>query len=166
MLHRRRKCVGDMNDTKLDGTVQIDEIFWDGKNTNRHWDKKVENSQGRSFKDKTPVFDMLQQDRMVVVKVVEDTKAKTLRKEINKTIQAGSTIFSDEWNYGNLNRKYNHSYVEHKQKQYVSGEVTTNGIESFWATLKRRIIGIYHHVSHNTCKGICARVHFGIIPIT
>ena len=147
MLHRIRECFGDVNGTKLDGVVQIDETFVGGKNKNRHWDKKVKNSQGRSFKDKTPVFGMLQKKGKVVAKVVKDTKAGTLRKEINKTIRAGSTVFSDEWNYGNLNRKYNHSFVDHKRKQYVSGEVTTNGIESFWATLKRGIIGIYHHVS-------------------
>ena len=33
---------------------------WVGKNKNRHKDKKVEKCQGRSFKDKVPVFGILE----------------------------------------------------------------------------------------------------------
>jgi len=33
------------------------------------------------------------------------------------------------------------------QKMFAQGEVHTNNIESFWATLKRGVYGIYHHVS-------------------
>jgi transposase-like protein len=147
MLQRIRKCFGEGNTSKLDGVVEIDETFVGGKNKNRHWDKKVPHARGRSFKDKTPVFGMVQRGGKVVAKVVKNTQAKTLSREIHKTIKIGSTIYSDEWNYGNLNRRYRHEFVEHCRKQYAVGEVTTNSIESFWAILKRAIIGIYHNVS-------------------
>lgn len=147
MAHRIRDCFRNEGNSKLEGVVQIDETFVGGKNKNRHWDKKVKNSQGRSFKDKTPVFGMKQTDGKVVAKVVENTKAKTLSKEIRKTIKVGSTIYSDEWNYGNLSRRYHHEFVDHSRKQYAVGQVTTNAIESFWAVLKRGIIGVYHFVS-------------------
>ena len=144
-----RDCFGKDNaDNKLDGVVEIDESFIGGRNKNRHKDKKVAKSRGRSFKDKTPVFGMLQRhEGKVVAKVVKDTKAKTLRKEILKTITAGSTIYSDEWNYGKLSPRYNHACVYHCYGVYGIGEVTTNSIEGFWAILKRGIIGIYHKVS-------------------
>ena len=145
MLHRIRKCFGEQNkELVLDGTVEIDETFIGG---NRHKDKKVKHSKGRSFKDKVPVFGMLQRGGNVVAKVVANTRAKTLRKEINKTIVEGSTVYSDEWNYGNLSRKYNHSYINHCYGVYGIGEVTTNSIEGFWSILKRGIIGVYHKVS-------------------
>lgn len=148
MLHRIRKCFGEQNkELVLDGTVEIDETFIGGKNKNRHKDKKVKHSKGRSFKDKVPVFGMLQRGGNVVAKVVANTRAKTLRKEINKTIVEGSTVYSDEWNYGNLSRKYNHSYINHCYGVYGIGEVTTNSIEGFWSILKRGIIGVYHKVS-------------------
>lgn len=143
MLHRIRKCFGEQNkELVLDGTVEIDETFIGGKNKNRHKDKKVKHSKGRSFKDKVPVFGMLQRGGNVVAKVVANTRAKTLRKEINKTIVEGSTVYSDEWNYGNLSRKYNHSYINHCYGVYGIGEVTTNSIEGFWSILKRGIIGV------------------------
>jgi hypothetical protein len=44
----------------LRGTVEIDETFIGGKNKNRHWDKKVPNSQGRSCKDKIMILGMLE----------------------------------------------------------------------------------------------------------
>lgn len=147
MLHRIRECFGDENKHKLDGIVEIDETFVGGKNKNRHYDKKVKNARGRSFKDKTPVFGMKQRNGKIVAKVVKNTQARTLSKEIRKTIKIGSTIYSDEWNYGNLGRYYKHKFVDHSRKQYAVGEVTTNAIESFWAVFKRGITGIYHSVS-------------------
>ena len=40
-----------------------------------------------------------------------------------------------------------HQSVRHRVGEYVNGQVYTNGIESFWAMLKRGIEGVYHHVS-------------------
>lgn len=147
MLHRIRECFGKENDSELEEVVEINETFVGGKNKNRHKDKKVPHSQGRSFKDKTPVFGMLQRGGKVVAKVVENTKVKTLSKEIYKTIKTGSTIYSDEWNYGNLSKDYTHAFVYHCYGIYAYGDETTNSIEGFWAILKRSIIGIYHLVS-------------------
>lgn len=143
-----RKCFGvDNCNTELEGIVEIDETFIGGKNKNRHKDKKVQKCQRRSFKDKVPIFGMLQRGGKVVAKVVGNTKAKTLRKEILKTVKFGSTIYSDEWNYGKLSSHYNHACVYHCFGVYGIGDVTTNSIESFWATIKRGIIGVYHKVS-------------------
>ena len=58
MLHKIRAFMESQNKQQVSGDVEIDETFVGGKNKNRHKDKKVEKCQGRSFKDKVPVFGM------------------------------------------------------------------------------------------------------------
>ena len=42
---------------------------------------------------------------------------------------------------------YDHQSVKHSAGEYVRGKAHTNGIESFWALLKRGYHGVYHWVS-------------------
>ena len=158
MLQRIRKCFGISNDVdkdvnndnrhKLNGDVEIDETFVGGKNKNRHRDKKVKNCQGRSFKDKTPVFGMLQRGGKVIAKVVLNTRSKTLFPIILRHVKVGSRLYTDEWDYSDaVNYLYDHYSVNHGMGFYGSGELTTNSIEGFWAIVKRSIMGIYYHWS-------------------
>ncbi len=41
----------------------------------------------------------------------------------------------------------NHESVKHSVSEYVNGQAHTNGVESFWAVLKRAYHGVYHHMS-------------------
>lgn len=66
---------------------------------------------------------------------------------LNK-IERGSTVYTDEYRpYRSLSKDFNHDFVKHNVAEYVKGMAHTNGIEGFWAILKRGIIGIYHHIS-------------------
>ena len=125
----------------------VDETFVGGKNKNRHKDKKVENSQGRSFKDKTPVFGLIQNGK-VYTEVIQDTKARTLKPLVKKYVEKGTTLVSDEWlGYHGLSSIYNHQIVNHRIKQYSNNGYSTNNVENFWSHLKRGIFGVYHQVS-------------------
>lgn len=152
MLHRLRSVytqnVEVNEDTQLTGIVECDETFCGGKNKNRHWDKKIKNSQGRSYKDKTPVLGILQRGGELRAFVVPDTNKQSVQPHIKKHIQPGSELMTDEWyGYYGLGSIYNHSVVDHGRGQYVNGDITTNSIESAWACLKRSIYGIYHFAS-------------------
>jgi transposase-like protein len=141
---RIRECF--INEEKLSGEVALDETFVGGKNKNRHWDKKVKNSQGRSFKDKVPVLGMLQRNGKVVCRVLKDTSYKSLTAPIIRTVKRGSTLFSDEWGgYRVVDKVYEHYIVDHSRKQYVDGNAYTNTIEGFWGIMKRGLIGIYNY---------------------
>jgi transposase-like protein len=131
-----------------DGIVEIDETFVGGKNKNRHWDKKVANSQGRSFKDKTPVLGMLERGGKIRVAKVKDTTRQSVQPLIKKNVVFGSKVMTDEWwAYRTLYHLYDHSFINHGIKQYADGDVHTNTIEGFWSLFKRSIKGIYHSVS-------------------
>lgn len=157
MLNKLREYMDCENGHQLEGEVEIDETFVGGKNKNRHKDKKVEKCQGRSFKDKVPVFGMIQRDGKLVAKTVSDTKAKTLEPLIKKHIKKGSIVFTDGWEYGNMKADYTQMSVDHGAGFYGTtivdmdtGEVTkvnTNSIENAWTHLKRTIFGTYYHIS-------------------
>ena len=42
---------------------------------------------------------------------------------------------------------FEHETVKHSISEYVNGMAHTNGIESFWALLKRGYQGTFHHFS-------------------
>ena len=42
---------------------------------------------------------------------------------------------------------FTHQVVAHGRKEWVRGDVHTNGIEGFWSQMKRSIDGTHHHVS-------------------
>jgi len=131
-----------------DSIIECDETFVGGKNKNRHRDKKVAQSQGRSFKDKVPVLGMLERGGQVKAIVVPNTSSKSIKPHIYNNIPVGATIMSDEWYaYRGLTRNYNHTIVDHSKKCYVDGETSTNGIENFWSVLKRTFNGSYIHIS-------------------
>jgi len=148
MLQRIRACFGMENDNDLDNTVEADETYVGGKNKNRHADKKVPNSQGRSAKDKTPIVGIVERKGNLNANVVENVKSETLSTEIIRSIKHTASLYTDEWlGYKGVSRIYNHAIVKHNQGEYVNGRVHTNTIEGFWSLLKRGIVGIYHFTS-------------------
>lgn len=152
MLQRIRACFVIENNNELEGIVECDETFIGGKNKNRHKDKKVPHSQGRSFKDKVPVMGMLQRGGKMNAYVVDDTKRKSIQPLIYRYVNPETTILiSDEWwAYKGLDKFYTHNVIDHSKKEYVSlqdNNIHTNNIEGSWNILKRSVSGMYNHVS-------------------
>jgi len=152
LLQRIRACFGIENSNELEGIVECDETFIGGKNKNRHKDKKVPQSQGRSYKDKVPVMGMLQRGGKMNAYVVDDTKRKSIQPIIFRYVKQDNTlVISDEWwAYKGLNKYYDHNVIDHSKKEYVSLQdksIHTNNIEGSWNILKRSVSGMYNHVS-------------------
>jgi transposase-like protein len=128
--------------------VELDETYVGGKNKNRHASKKVFSGQGRSRRDKTPVFGLVERNGRLVAMRVRNTKKATLMPIIDRNVTKDARIMSDHYNaYHSLSSVYEHEMVKHSSGEYVVGECHTNTIEGFWSLLKRGIIGIYHNVS-------------------
>ena len=60
---------------------------------------------------------------------------------------AQSTIVYTDENLSYLGVCRPHDWVNHRDFEYVRGDVHTNGIESFWAMLKGGYLGTYHRMS-------------------
>jgi len=148
MAHRIRAVFGIENYNELGDVVEADESFFGGKNKNRHADKKVKNSQGRSFKDKTPVLGMIQRGGKLNAMVVPNTQQASIQPLIKQFVRPDSRLISDEWHgYRGLNSVYNHDIVNHGKKEYVNLDDNTmhsNTIEGVWGIMKRSYNGIYN----------------------
>ena len=148
MLQRIRKCFDIENDNTLDNEFEADETYVGGKNKNRQADNKIENSQGRSSKDNSPVVGMVERGGKVNAYQVEDVISATFKREIIKNVKENAKLYTDEGlGYKGVSRIYDNSIVKHNQSQYVNGRIHTNIIEGFWSLLKRGIFGIYHFTS-------------------
>lgn len=156
MLQRIRNTFSVAPDKKLTGTTQVDETFVGGKNKNRHTNKKTKESQGRSTKDKTPVFGMVNNGK-VNTQVVSNTRSSTLKPIIEGMVEKGSIIVTDEWlAYKGLASNYQHEILKHKSSEFVNNHgFNTNSIEGFWSLLKRGIFGIYHSTSQKHLSKYC-----------
>ena len=81
--------------------------------------------------------------------VVPDVSRRTLHWIILDNVKAGSVIFTDSnKSYDKIEQYgYERMSVNHGVGEYVKGQATTNGVESFWALLKRGYHGVYHKMS-------------------
>jgi transposase-like protein len=149
MCHEIRKYMGAVDGCDpiggLGKTVQIDETFIGGRLAMR----KVKGRQPMA--NKTTVFGMMEVGGEVVMHVVPDRRSGTLLPIIRNTVKRASTIHTDEWlAYGGLGTMgYQHHAVNHSAEEYVCRKTgaTVNGLEGFWAQLKRGINGTHIHVS-------------------
>ena len=99
--------------------------------------------------------------RAARIRTAEDRQAETpslratirepakFQAAIHRHVEVGSTLHTDEGgaHSGIANAGFAHATVNHSAGEYVRGDVTTNGTESFFAVFKRGLIGVYHHAS-------------------
>ena len=107
----------------------------------------VEPKRGRGT-NKIPVVGIVSRNGDVIAEVMQKTKYSDLKKLVNKYVdKEDSIMITDEYTgYNRFSEIIEHIKIDH-EKLYSYKGVNTNSIESFWAIVKRGIIGQYHQVS-------------------
>lgn len=124
---------------KLSKTVEIDDTYIGGIRPGKR---------GRGAAGKSIVLGAVQREGRIAASVVGNLSADTVRPFIEKHIQPGTALMTDEFKtYRKTRRGYTHRTVNHSSGTYVRGKVHTNTIEGFWSQLKRSLNGTYHAVS-------------------
>ena len=130
------------------GPVEVDETYFGGKRANMsNTARKKLADTGRGTVGKTAVVGA--KDRatnQVSAKVVENTDAETLQGFVADHAAKGATVYTDDATaYKGM--PFKHEAVKHSVSEYVNGQASTNGIESFWSMLKRAHKGVFHKIS-------------------
>jgi transposase-like protein len=146
VLQRLREACGS-DFSKLSGIVEVDEMYVGGKEGNRHASKKK--NLGRGAAGKKAVLGMRERGGRTKAMPISSPDSNNLQSNIHAHVAVGSSIHTDEYrSYNGIGGMfYNHETIRHNAGEYVRDGVTTNGIESVWAVMKRGLHGVYHHAS-------------------
>jgi transposase-like protein len=157
MCHRIRWMMTDKNPRPLKGTIEADETYVGGKLRGHAKRRGAHNmamtgdpraaSLKLAYERKTPVFGIRERDGNVRAMVMPTVSQKAVERAMFHAVdRAKARLMTDEHPvYAKMAQMLPHDVIRHNS-EYVRGEVHTQGIESFWAILKRGLVGTYHHV--------------------
>jgi transposase-like protein len=147
MAHRIRHAMNDdAKQTKLGGTVEIDEMYIGGK---------VKGHGVKAGKDnKTPVVSLVERKGRVRSFQTEKVNFEEMKPIIKEHLHGWSEVMTDDatiYPFLLKGQAASHDVVCHSKGEYVRKEglrtIHTNTIESFFALFKRGVYGTFHHIS-------------------
>lgn len=160
MMHRIRESLKDKSSTLLGGIVEIDETYMSRKYGSEYKaippeeSAKMENIPKK--RNLGAVIGMKQREGKIIVKAAEKASAEIIGKAVKENVLPDAHLMSDEsLKYRKVLADYKRESVNHSSKEWVRGDVHTNGVENFWSVMKRGIYGIYHQISYKHLQRYC-----------
>jgi transposase-like protein len=159
MAHRIRHAMSQEPLAKmLSGVIEADESYVGGKprkGTGPH-----KSGRGTS---KTPVMALVQRGGEARAFTVPNVTGRTLKAAIRQNVSLRSTIMTDDFPaYRGIGRGFTggHHLIAHTKGEYAKGDTSTNEVESYFALLKRGIVGSFHSVSKQHLDRYCDEFSF------
>ena len=122
-------------ESPVSGEVEVDESYFGAR--------RVRGIRGRGARGKTIVFGLFKRQGRVYTEIVPDCSRATLQGVIRGRIDPESVIHSDGWRgyNGLVDLGYHKHYrVQHGENEFANVHSHINGIESFWAYAKTRLV--------------------------
>ena len=146
LAHRIREA-WDKNGGLFIGPVEVDETYIGGKRKNMR-PKRRKTMTGRGTVGKAAVVGAKdRQTKEVRAQMVANTTSPTLQGFVRDNTAPGVKLYTDEAAAYQGISGFDHEAVNHSVGEYVRRQAHTNGIESFWAMLKRGYQGTFHKFS-------------------
>ena len=130
-------------ESPVSGEVEVDESYFGAR--------RVRGIRGRGARVKTIVFCLFKRNGHVYTEIVPDCSKATLQGIIRGRVELESVIHSDGWRGydGLVDLGYQmHFRVQHGNNEFANNHSHINGIESFWAFAKTRLVrfrGLHQH---------------------
>ncbi len=124
--------------------VEVDETFIGGAARFMNRERHSRLIKDRRMKGKTAVVGVLERGGKVRATVINSRRKEPLQAHVREHVRAGSEVHTDKLlSYEGLEfQGYIHNVIDHAER-YVNGKIHTNGLENFWALLKRGLKGTY-----------------------
>ena len=136
-LYKVRERIADYccSESQLSEIIEVDESYFGAK--------RIRGKRGRGASGKVKVFGLLKRGDRVYTQIVSNCSRKTLQTIIKERININSEIHSDGWRAYNglVDLGYKKHYrVYHSNNEFANKNNHINGIESFWAFAKVRLM--------------------------
>jgi transposase-like protein len=173
MAHRIREAMRDNSGEKIGGPdtiTEADETYVGGRprkpagpSRGSGESRPKPRGGGRSTRHRTPVVALIERDGRAVAKPTIDASAGTLSSIVRANVDLRGKLMTDAWRgYIRIGWEFTggHERVDHGAGEYARGDAHVNTAESFFALLKRGIVGSFHHVSPEHLSRYCDEFAF------
>lgn len=151
LTHRIRHAMSDANDDgQLGGkgsVVEVDETYFGNLPPHKQPIRTNPNRPKFGPTFKRAILSLVERGGEVRSFYVEKANKSDVARIVRANIAKESRLHTDESRlYTEVGKDFSaHEAVNHGQKEYARGDVTTNSIESFFSVFKRGMRGVYQH---------------------